>query len=128
MKPIVLLCTVGLAAAACTPNEITPPPPRAGETRPAPPAPAPKPPPVAKAPAPKAPAPKTSRPDPSDTCGARELQYLVGRPKTEIPVPVNPKNRRVTCTTCPITLDFSPQRVNILFDQATGIVREVRCG
>lgn len=127
MKPIVLLCAVGLAATACMPNEIAPPPPRAGETRPTPPAATPAP---APAPKPKAPPPvsKAPRPDPSDTCGARDLQYLVGRPKTEIPVPVNPKNRRVTCTTCPVTMDFSPQRLNIFFDQATGIVREVRCG
>ncbi len=64
----------------------------------------------------------------ADLCRAGELQWLVGKPKTEIPVPVNVVNRRVTCTTCPITEDFSPYRLNIFFDQQTDIVEQVRCG
>lgn len=117
MRSMAMLIAAGLIVAACAPTNITPPPPRAGEPLQSRPVPAP--PPIAAAPAPKA--------DP-DTCGAKDLQYLVGRPKTEIPVPVNPRNRRVTCTTCPITMDFNPQRVNIFFDQASGIVKEVKCG
>lgn len=109
MKPAVILITAALALTACAPNEITPPPPRAGE-------------PAQQS---KAPDPKS---DPSDICNAKNFQYLVGRPKTEIPVPVNPRNRRVTCTACPVTMDFNPERLNIFFDQATGIVKEVKCG
>ena len=71
-----------------------------------------------------APAPRPS----GDTCGARPLQYLVGRPRTEIPVPVDLTRRRVTCTTCPVTMDFNPERLNILYDQESGIVRQVKCG
>ena len=63
-----------------------------------------------------------------DLCRAAELQNIVGQPRTEIPVPVDVINRRVTCTTCPITEDYSPYRLNIFFDQETGIVEEVRCG
>ncbi|MFN3816075.1 hypothetical protein [Brevundimonas sp.] len=63
-----------------------------------------------------------------DLCRAAELQNIVGQPRTEIPVPVDVINRRVTCTTCPITEDYSPYRLNIFFDQNTGIVEEVRCG
>jgi hypothetical protein len=63
-----------------------------------------------------------------DLCRAGELQHLVGQPRTEIPVPVDVINRRVACTTCPITEDYSPYRLNIFFDQDTGIVEEVRCG
>ncbi len=63
-----------------------------------------------------------------DLCRAAELQSLVGQPRTEIPVPVDVINRRVACTTCPITEDYSPYRLNIFFDQETGIVEEVRCG
>lgn len=64
----------------------------------------------------------------SDICRARDLQWLVGRPRTEIPVPVDVINRRVACTTCPVTEDYSPYRLNIFYDQQTGRVTEVRCG
>ena len=63
-----------------------------------------------------------------DLCRAAEVRHLVGQPRTEIPVPVDVVNRRVTCTTCPITEDYSPYRLNIFFDQQTGIIEEVRCG
>jgi len=64
----------------------------------------------------------------TDICKAGEMQYLVGKPKTDIAVPVDVVNRRVTCTTCPVTEDFSPYRLNIFFDQDTGIIEQVRCG
>ncbi|NBB17065.1 hypothetical protein GVN21_16995 [Caulobacter sp. SLTY] len=85
------------------------------------PAPAPPPPPKAEAPPPPPPAPR-------DTCGAGELQYLVGRPKSEIPIPVDPSKRRVACTTCPVTMDYRADRLNIFFDADTGVVKEVKCG
>lgn len=61
-------------------------------------------------------------------CKAGEMQWLVGKPKTDIPVPVEVVNRRVTCTTCPITEDYSAYRLNIFFNQETGVVEQVRCG
>ena len=64
----------------------------------------------------------------ADMCRAGELQWLVGKPKTDIPVPVDVVNRRVTCTTCPVTEDYSPNRLNIFFDEQTEIVEQVRCG
>ncbi|MFN3352335.1 MAG: hypothetical protein ACK4Z5_01900 [Brevundimonas sp.] len=64
----------------------------------------------------------------TDICKAGELQWLVGRPRSEIPVPVDVINRRVACTTCPVTEDYSPYRLNIFYDQQTGLVTEVRCG
>ena len=86
------------------------------------------------APAPPPPPPKVDAPapmpaeEPKDACGAKPLQYLVGRPKSEIPVPVDPTKRRVTCTTCPVTMDYNPERLNIFFDAETGIIKEVKCG
>lgn len=88
------------------------------ETRPAPPPPAPR----VEAP------PAMPAEEPKDTCGAKPLQYLVGKPKSEIPVPVDPTKRRVTCTTCPVTQDYRPDRLNIFFDAETGIIKEVKCG
>jgi hypothetical protein len=64
----------------------------------------------------------------ADLCRAGELQWLVGKPKTDIPVPVDVVNRRVTCTSCPVTQDYSPYRLNILFNERTSLVEQVRCG
>ncbi|MET0293557.1 MAG: peptidase inhibitor I78 [Phenylobacterium sp.] len=102
-RALALACLVWLAGCAAPP----PPPP----LPPLPPVPPPAPPPPA-----------------SDLCRAREHQDMVGRPRTEIPVPVNPADQRVACTTCPVTQDYNPRRLNFFFDAASGIVREVRCG
>jgi hypothetical protein len=64
----------------------------------------------------------------TDLCRAGDLQWLVGKPKSQIPVPVDVVSRRVTCTTCPVTEDFSPHRLNILFNEQTSVVEQVRCG
>ncbi len=64
----------------------------------------------------------------ADLCKAQDLQYLVGRHRNEIPVPVEIVNRRVTCTTCPVTMDFSPYRLNIFYNADTQLVEQVRCG
>lgn len=81
------------------------------------------PPPVAVAPAPMSIPPAPER----DQCGAWELQNLVGKPRTEIPVPVDPSRRRVVCTTCPMTMDFSPGRLTIVYDMTSNLVTKVSC-
>ncbi|WGM39189.1 I78 family peptidase inhibitor [Caulobacter sp. NIBR1757] len=89
------------------------------------PAPAPTPPPAP---------PKVEEPrpmpvqEPKDSCGASALQSLVGKPKSEIPVPVDPSKRRVTCSTCAVTMDYREDRLNIVFDVDTGIITQVKCG
>jgi hypothetical protein len=95
------------------PAKQAPPPPT-----PAAPAPAP-PPPIAEAPPP---------PRPHDSCGAISLQSLVGKPRTDIPVPVNPSMRRVVCSTCMTTQDFVSTRQTITYDSQTGLVTSVKCG
>ncbi|MCR5880308.1 I78 family peptidase inhibitor [Phenylobacterium sp. J367] len=92
-----------LALAACAAPAEPPPPP----------APPPPPPPVLEV---------------RDQCGAAALQHLVGQPRSKIPVPVNPATQRVACTTCPVTQDFSPNRLNFFFDAESGLIREIRCG
>ena len=109
MKALMALgAALALAACSSSPTEVTP-------------APAPYPASVA------APAPAPSLAS-RDQCGAAELQDLVGKLRTEIPVPIDPTKQRVACTTCPVTMDFSPQRLNFFFDAATGVIKEVRCG
>ena len=107
MKRAVLAASIFLALAACS-SPADPPPPIA--------------PPWATAPRP---APIVT---PRDSCGAADLQYLVGQSRTEIPVPVRPNLQRVACTTCPVTQDYSPSRLNFFFEAQTGVIREVRCG
>ena len=102
-----------VAAATPIPAGSTPPPPVEPQ-RPAPP-PAPAPPPVAPAPV-------------ADQCGSAALKYLIGRPKTDIPVPTDPSKRRVLCSSCPATMDYRPDRLNIVYDTQTGIIKEVKCG
>lgn len=63
-----------------------------------------------------------------DQCKAGEAMALVGKSRREIPVPVLPALQRVACTTCPITMDYNPRRLNFFFDAETGVIKEVRCG
>ncbi len=91
--------------------------------------------PPATAPQPAPPPPQAQAqpvaPPPTATlshCDAPSLAYLVGKPRTEIPVPVDPSRRRVSCTSCPVTQDYRPDRTDILFDAQSGLITEVRCG
>ena len=119
MKRVVAIALVTLIASACGPTPAPEP-----QTPPAV-----TPPPVQQSQRPRPrPQPTPPRNEPRDTCGARSMQYLVDKSRTEIPVPVNVTNRRVTCTTCPVTMDFRADRLNIFFDAETGIIKEVKCG
>ena len=92
---------------------------------PAPPPPVIAPPPIATPP----PAAPTAAVAPApDTCGAQALQYLVGKPHTDIPVPLAPSSRRVICSSCVATQDFKPYRQTITYDSQTGLVTSVKCG
>lgn len=64
----------------------------------------------------------------ADPCGAAAHAYLVGKNRTEIPVPVDPALRRVTCSSCAVTMDFNPRRLNIVYDQGSGVITQVKCG
>lgn len=114
MKRFVLIGFSALTLSACA-NASTPGP-----------ATAPRPAPVAAAPAPVEPAPPP--PPPVSMCKAEEHLRLIGRPRSEIPVPTDPARQRVACTTCPVTQDYREDRLNFFFDAETGIVKEVRCG
>jgi len=127
MKRSAVLAIVSTLAACAAPQPSPLPPPR-GALAPQPQS-APPPQPQAAAvptPAPPvAPAPQPS--PPPDRCGAKDLQFLVGRPKIEIPIPLIPSARRVLCTTCPMTYEFRADRQTILFDARTGLVTSVAC-
>ena len=63
-----------------------------------------------------------------DQCGAVGLQRLVGRPRTEVPIPLDPKRQRVACTSCPAAEDSDPSRLNFFFDAETGVIKQIFCG
>lgn len=79
-------------------------------------------------PAQPAPGASQARPTTNDQCGAAQLQYLVGKPRTDIPVPLNPGKRRVVCSTCVITMDYAADRQTIVFDTDSGLIQSVKCG
>ena len=72
--------------------------------------------------------PATPPMDGPTACKADQYQRYVGRNRSELPQTPAGETWRVTCTTCPVTMDYNPQRLNIVFDQASGVVREVKCG
>ena len=61
-------------------------------------------------------------------CKADQYQRYVGRNRSELPAAPAGETWRVTCTTCPVTMDYNPSRLNIFYEQSTGVIREVRCG
>jgi|SRR5580704_15280437 hypothetical protein len=74
------------------------------------------------------PTPTPRPPAANASCEAASLAWLVGKPKSAIPVPVDPSLRRVYCSTCMVTQDYIPGRTDIVFDTETGLVTAVKCG
>ena len=35
---------------------------------------------------------------------------------------------RVVCSTCPMTMDFNAERLNVIYDEKTGLVTRLSCG
>ena len=60
-------------------------------------------------------------------CGAAAAQSLVGSHVGAVDF-ASGANVRIVCTTCPTTKDLRPDRLNIRFDEATGIIQSVDCG
>jgi hypothetical protein len=79
-------------------------------------------------------APVDSAPEPMppgygpSQCRADQYQRYIGRHRSELPPRPAGEIWRVTCTTCPVTMDYSPGRLNILYQESSGIIREVKCG
>jgi len=63
----------------------------------------------------------------ADTCGAAESQSLVGRNVAAVSF-ASDANVRVACTTCAVTMDYDPNRMNVFFDQGSGRIERVTCG
>lgn len=66
--------------------------------------------------------------DAPDQCKAAQYQSFIGRNRVSLPTRPDGETWRVTCITCPMTLDYNPSRLNILYDQRTGLIRQMTCG
>ena len=74
-----------------------------------------------------APMPETAGGPALTRCDAEANRSLIGSHVGAVSFPAD-ANVRVVCTTCPTTKDYRPDRLNVRFDQATGIIRSVDCG
>ena len=60
-------------------------------------------------------------------CDAAAARSLIGSHVGAVSFPQG-ANVRIVCTTCPTTRDLRPERLNIRFVEATGIIERVDCG
>lgn len=60
-------------------------------------------------------------------CDAEAARSLIGSHVGAVSFPQD-ANVRVVCTTCPTTKDLRPDRLNVRFDEATGVIERVDCG
>ncbi|MFN3931492.1 MAG: hemolysin [Brevundimonas sp.] len=74
-----------------------------------------------------APAPGSPMEPIPQRCDAAGARSLIGSHVGAVTFPAD-ANVRVVCTTCPTTKDLRPDRLNVRFDEATGIIRSVDCG
>ncbi len=76
---------------------------------------------------------QTAEPAPgSDTafkaCKVEDYQSYVGRNRSTIPAAPEGQTFRVLCTTCVATMDYRENRVNFVYEESSGVIREVKCG
>lgn len=71
------------------------------------------------------PAPPTDAPD---QCKASQYRSYIGRNRSTLPPKPEGETWRVVCTTCAMTMDYNPTRLNIVYEERTGIIRQVNCG
>lgn len=60
-------------------------------------------------------------------CDAAAARSLIGTHVGAVSFPQG-ANVRIVCTTCPTTKDLRPDRLNVRFNEATGIIESVDCG
>ena len=61
-------------------------------------------------------------------CKADAYRSYVGKNRSELPATPAGETRRLVCSTCAVTMDFNPERVNIVYDTTSNLVTEVKCG
>jgi len=62
-----------------------------------------------------------------DECGAQSRQHLVGTPESDLDRSTLPEFNRVLHPNTPATMDYRPDRLNVLVDD-NGKIERVSCG
>lgn len=71
---------------------------------------------------------KIIKPPPGDLCHARAAKPLIGRAISDVPKPRHGYSHRFVCTTCQVTTDYNPRRLNLIFNEKTRKVTALQCG
>ncbi|ADL01883.1 I78 family peptidase inhibitor [Brevundimonas subvibrioides] len=71
--------------------------------------------------------PPASAPEGPKQCDAQAARSLIGSHVGAVDFAAG-ANVRIVCTTCATTRDYRPDRLNVRFDEATGIIKSVDCG
>ncbi|QLQ13065.1 MAG: hemolysin [Brevundimonas sp.] len=66
--------------------------------------------------------------DGPDQCRASAYQAYVGRHRSTLPARPEGAVWRESCTTCAVTMDYNPRRMNIVYNDRTEIIESLRCG
>lgn len=61
-------------------------------------------------------------------CKADAYRSYIGKNRSELPAAAPGETRREVCTTCAMTMDFNPDRVNIVYDANSNLITQVKCG
>lgn len=61
-------------------------------------------------------------------CKVEDYQAYVGRNRSTVPNAPEGQTFRVLCTTCAATMDYRENRVNFVYDEASGVIQQVKCG
>ena len=62
-----------------------------------------------------------------DDCGADNLRALIGKPRSALNGVTLPASVRIISPGTPVTMDYSPTRLNIDLDEK-GVIVDLRCG
>ena len=71
--------------------------------------------------------PATSNPD-QKVCRAENYQRYIGRNRSELPTTPRDENWRLACSTCAVTMDYRADRLTIVYDSETNLIKSARCG
>ena len=71
--------------------------------------------------------PLPEQPAAAQRCDAQAARSLIGSHVGAVTFPQG-ADVRIVCTTCPTTKDLRPDRLNIRFNEASGIIESVACG